>query len=217
VRTWRVVLMAISYWSVACTGLLGIHVLTDETKDAGLDGGDSPLDAPLYTNDTLDADSAETSPETDAAIDADRGEATREPDAAGDVGLSESATETSTSPVPEASSIAHDAADEGSTGCSSGATQCAVGRLTLLRAGVVGDVWGAPGDSIQAEAFVKLDSDSDPGQVYGLMLQQGPDMADHMAAFKSLVAAFKGNVRITLEYTAVSAHTGRIRRVLLAR
>ena len=86
------------------------------------------------------------------------------------------------------------------------------GRLTLLRVQDVGQLYGAPGDVIDADVIVQLDST--PGFSYGFQLRVDGDAAAHRGMLDRLRDALRRDTRVRLEYVRTGFRNGLLRRVL---
>ncbi|MCC6998368.1 MAG: hypothetical protein IT370_27400 [Deltaproteobacteria bacterium] len=68
-------------------------------------------------------------------------------------------------------------------------TQAFGGRVTFLRLNDFNDVYGPPGDSINAEVFFSLAGA--PGRVFGLTLRNDVNGQSHLAAVRLLSSSWK--------------------------
>lgn len=87
----------------------------------------------------------------------------------------------------------------------------AEGRLTFLRVHDVGTKFGPPGDQLDVEVVVRLDSE--PDMAFGFQLRADTDEAARKGMLDILRTAFKGNKRIRLDYSRTGLTSGLIVRV----
>ena len=92
-----------------------------------------------------------------------------------------------------------------------GALIAVEGRVTVLRAQDVGEGFGPPGDFIDAEVIVQLDST--PGFSYGFQLRVDGDAAARRGMLDRLRDALRRDTRVRLEYVRTGFRNGLLRRV----
>jgi hypothetical protein len=85
------------------------------------------------------------------------------------------------------------------------------GKITFLRVHDVGTKFGPPGDQLDVEVVVNLDSSD---QAFGLQLRRDTNAAAHMGMLDDLREAFNRDRRVRLEWMRVGPGTGRIIRVI---
>jgi hypothetical protein len=93
-----------------------------------------------------------------------------------------------------------------------GSLQAAVGRVTLLRVHDVGTGFGPPGDQLDGEVVVFLDSQ--PEKAFGFRLRTGADRPVAEGMLDLLRDAFNSDRPVRLEFTRTGCRTGRIVRVI---
>lgn len=71
------------------------------------------------------------------------------------------------------------------------------GQISFLRSNELGDRFGPPGDSIEAEVVVRLNSH--PDEAYGLQLRKGNDEIAHTVMSDLLRDAFLNDIPVTLD------------------
>jgi hypothetical protein len=75
----------------------------------------------------------------------------------------------------------------------------ASGKLTYMRAHAVGSKWGPPGDVIDADIIIKLDTK--PNMAFGFQLRDdNSDTALRQAMFDILRLAYKNNLQAYIDY-----------------
>lgn len=92
-----------------------------------------------------------------------------------------------------------------------GALIAAEGRVTVLRVQDVGQLYGPPGDAIDADVIVQLDST--PGFSYGFQLRVDGDAAARRGMLDRLRDAMRRDTRVRLEYVRTGFRNGLLRRV----
>jgi len=93
-----------------------------------------------------------------------------------------------------------------------GSTQAAVGQIALLRVHDVGTGFGPPGDQLDGEVIVFLDSQ--PEKAFGFKLRTGADRPVAEGMLDLLRDAFNAGRPVRLEFTRNGCRTGRIVRVI---
>jgi hypothetical protein len=93
-----------------------------------------------------------------------------------------------------------------------GSLQAAVGRVTLLRVHDVGTGFGPPGDQLDGEVVVFLDSQ--PEKAFGFRLRTGADRPVAEGMLDLLRDAFNSDRLVRLEFTRTGCRTGHIVRVI---
>lgn len=93
-----------------------------------------------------------------------------------------------------------------------GALAAVEGRLTLLRVHDAGTGYGPPGDFLDAEVIVQLDTQ--PGYAFGFQLRADSQGAARKGMLDQLRDAFRKDRRIRLEYIRTGWRNGRVQRVL---
>ncbi|MGE0812887.1 MAG: WD40/YVTN/BNR-like repeat-containing protein [Vicinamibacterales bacterium] len=93
-----------------------------------------------------------------------------------------------------------------------GSLQAAVGRITLLRVHDVGTGFGPPGDRLDGEVVVLLDSQ--PEKAFGFRLRTGADRPVAEGLLGLLRDAFNANRVVRLEFTRTGCRTAHIVRVV---
>jgi photosystem II stability/assembly factor-like uncharacterized protein len=89
----------------------------------------------------------------------------------------------------------------------------AVGRVSLLRVHDVGTGYGPPGDSLDAEVIVKLDTQ--PGKAFGFKLRDDADEAARRGMLERLRDSFNRDLSVRIEYTQVAGlNNSKILRVI---
>ncbi len=92
-----------------------------------------------------------------------------------------------------------------------GALVAVEGHVTMLRVQDVGEQFGPPGDMIDAEVIVQLDST--PGYSYGFQLRVDGEAAARRGMLDRLRDALRGDTRVRLEYVRTGFRNGLLRRV----
>jgi len=72
------------------------------------------------------------------------------------------------------------------------------GKVVFLRAHEVGSAYGPPGDQIDVEVVVRLDSV--PDRAMGFRMRNDANRLAHRAMFDLLRAAFEQELRTTIDY-----------------
>lgn len=93
-----------------------------------------------------------------------------------------------------------------------GGVSAAVGNLTLLRVHDVGTKFGAPGDQLDAEVIIRLDTE--PGHSFGFQLRSDADGESNEGMLELLQDAFDHNRRVRIEFTRTSCTMGVVFRVI---
>jgi hypothetical protein len=93
-----------------------------------------------------------------------------------------------------------------------GSLQAAVGQITLLRVHDVGTGFGPPGDQLDGEVVVFLDSQ--PEKAFGFQLRAGADRSVAEGMLGLLRDAFNAGRNVRLEFTRTGCRTGHIVRVI---
>jgi hypothetical protein len=93
-----------------------------------------------------------------------------------------------------------------------GSLQAAVGRVTLLRIHDVGTGFGPPGDQLDGEIVVFLDTQ--PEKAFGLKLRTNANRPVAEGMLGLLRDAFNRNRVVRLEFIRTGCRTGRIVRVI---
>ncbi len=93
-----------------------------------------------------------------------------------------------------------------------GSLQAAVGRVTLLRVHDVGTGFGPPGDRLDGEVVVFLDSE--PEKAFGFRLREDADRPAAEGMLGLLRDAFNTNRVVRLEFTRTGCRTGHLVRVI---
>lgn len=93
-----------------------------------------------------------------------------------------------------------------------GSLQAAVGQITLLRVHDLGTGFGPPGDQLDGEVIVFLDSQ--PEKAFGFQLRTGADQPVAEGMLDLLRDAFNAGRPVRLEFTRNGCRTGRIVRVI---
>jgi hypothetical protein len=93
-----------------------------------------------------------------------------------------------------------------------GSLQAAVGQITLLRVHDVGTGFGPPGDQLDGEVVVFLDSQ--PEKAFGFPLRTGADRSVAEGMLGLLRDAFNAGRNVRLEFTRTGCRTGHIVRVI---
>ena len=88
----------------------------------------------------------------------------------------------------------------------------AVGKPTLLRVHDAGTAYGPPGDSMDVEVVVKLDTE--PQKSFGFELRSDTNEATHRGMLDTLRDAFNRNQRVQLDYTVLGRTSHQILRVV---
>jgi len=88
----------------------------------------------------------------------------------------------------------------------------AEGTVTLLRVHDVGTGFGPPGDFIDVEVVIEMDSQ--PGKAFGFQLRNDANEAAHRGMLDLLRIAFEGNRRVRIDYFRAGISNGRILRVM---
>lgn len=99
------------------------------------------------------------------------------------------------------------------TGPPVGSVLAKEGKVSFLRAHDPGTGYGPPGDALDAELIVKLDSS--PDDYFGAQLRTDTNAAAHLGMMDSLRKAFKLNLPVRIEYIRNGIHSGKIVRVIL--
>ena len=92
-----------------------------------------------------------------------------------------------------------------------GALVAVEGRVTVLRAQDVGQGFGPPGDVIDADVIVQLDTT--PGYSYGFQLRLDGEAAARRGMLDRLRDALRRDTRVRLEYVRTGFRNGLLRRV----
>jgi hypothetical protein len=98
------------------------------------------------------------------------------------------------------------------TGNPLGSILAVEGKITLLRVHDVGTGYGPPGDALDAEMIVVLDSK--PQDYFGAQLRVGAQAEARMGMLEVLRKAFKNNTPVRIEYERTGIHSGRMFRVM---
>jgi hypothetical protein len=93
-----------------------------------------------------------------------------------------------------------------------GSLQAAIGRITLLRIHDVGTGFGPPGDRLDGEVVVFLDTE--PEKAFGFQLRTGSDQRVAEGMLAVLRDAFSHDRAVRLEFLRTGCRTGRIVRVM---
>jgi len=96
-----------------------------------------------------------------------------------------------------------------------GGVSATVGKLTLLRVHDVGTKFGPPGDQLDAEVIVRLDTE--PGHSFGFQLRDDGHREVNEGMLDELRSAFDANAPIRIEFIRTSCSMGRIFRVIQQR
>jgi hypothetical protein len=94
-----------------------------------------------------------------------------------------------------------------------GSTLAAEGKLTFLRVHDVGTGWGPPGDFLDVEVVVKLDTA--PGKAFGFQLRTDDNEGARHGMLDLLRDAFNEDHRVRVDYVRTGLHNGRILRVMV--
>jgi hypothetical protein len=86
------------------------------------------------------------------------------------------------------------------------------GRLTLLRVHDVGTGFGPPGDQLDAEVIVRVDSD--PDKAFGFQLRADAGEEDHRRMLDLLRDALNHGHRVRIEYRVAGIHNNDLIRVM---
>ncbi len=92
----------------------------------------------------------------------------------------------------------------------------ASGTLKMLRVHDVGTAYGPPGDRIDVEVVITIDTQ--PGKAFGFQLRQDANESARTAMLDLLRDAYAQNLRVTFDHiTPAGKNNGRIIRVWLSR
>ena len=86
------------------------------------------------------------------------------------------------------------------------------GHLTLLRVHDVGTGFGPPGDQLDAEVIVRVDSA--PDKAFGFQLRADVGEEDHRGMLNLLRDAFNRSYRVRIEYRVAGIHNNDLIRVM---
>jgi photosystem II stability/assembly factor-like uncharacterized protein len=98
------------------------------------------------------------------------------------------------------------------TGPAIGSVLSAEGRVVLHRVNDVGTGYGPPGDAIDGEVIVQLDTW--PGKAFGFQLRNNAEKARRRGMLNTLRTAFNNDFRVRLDYIRSGIHNGTIIRVV---
>ncbi len=98
------------------------------------------------------------------------------------------------------------------TGPPVGSLLAAEGRVTSIRVHEVGTGYGPPGDVIDGEVVILLDTW--PGRAFGFTLRENADKNAHRGMLNTLRTALRNDSRVRVDYIRTGVHNGRIIRVL---